>query len=324
MNKILTISIAAYNVQAYLENCLDSLLIPSLDKLEVLIENDGSKDNTATIAKTYEEKYPGVFRLVNKENGGYGSTINNSIRLATGKYFKQLDGDDWYETEHLEALICQLENVDADCVFTPFMEVYEEDDTRILRGKTDLTPGQYPLEDIIVQDWFLQMHSLAFRTELLRAHNVTILEHCFYTDQEYVIYPLLHAKSVYVFDQHIYCYRLGRDGQSVSLEGWRKHCLEHDKVIRQLLSHLPELEQCQEKVIFQLTQRLLGLIHWQYKLYMALGDKQAQLKDFDRHLKNQYPALFAARKQVEGKRIKLMRMSGFLLYPLLRKKELDS
>ena len=139
-----------------------------------------------------------------------------------------------------------------------------------------------------------------------------------------MIYPLLHAKSVYVFDQHIYCYRLGRDGQSVSLEGWRKHCLEHDKVIRQLLSHLPELEQCQEKVIFQLTQRLLGLIHWQYKLYMALGDKQAQLKDFDRHLKNQYPALFAARKQVEGKRIKLMRMSGFILYPLLRKKELDS
>lgn len=324
MDKLLTISIAAYNVQAYLENCLNSLLIPSMDKLEVLIENDGSKDDTAAIAKTYEDKYPGVFRLVNKENGGYGSTINNSIRLATGKYFKQLDGDDWYDTQNLEALICQLENVDADCVFTPFMEVYEEDNTQILRGKTALTPGQYPLDEIICLDWFIQMHGLAFRTELLRKHNVTILEHCFYTDQEYVIYPLLHTNTVYVFDRHIYCYRLGRDGQSVSLEGWRKHCAEHDRVIRQLLTHMPQLEQCQKDIAFQLRQRILSLIHWQYKLYMALGDKQAELKDFDRHLKTHSPQIFAMRQQIEGKRIKLMRLSGFTLYPLLRKKELDA
>ncbi len=324
MNKLLTISIAAYNVQAYLENCLDSLLIPSMDKLEVLIENDGSKDNTAQIARTYEEKYPGVFRLVNKENGGYGSTINNSIRLASGKYFKQLDGDDWYDTAHLEALVCALETVDADCLFTPFMEVYEEDGEQILRGKTDLSNAVYPLEQVIGKDWFLQMHGLAFRTELLRANNVQILEHCFYTDQEYVIYPLLHAKTVYVFDQHIYCYRLGRDGQSVSLEGWRKHCAEHDRVIRQLLTKYDQLHNCSEAVAYMLTQRLLGLIHRQYKLYMALGDKQSQLKDFDRHLRHNCPQLFVMRQQVEGNRLKLMRLSGFLLYPLLRKKELDN
>ncbi len=323
MNKLLTISIAAYNVQEYLENCLNSLLIPSMDKLEVLIENDGSKDNTAAIAKTYEEKYPGVFRLINKENGGYGSTINNSIRLATGKYFKQLDGDDWYETEHLESLISQLENVDADCIFTPFMEVYEEDNSQILRGKTELNPGQYPLVDVISRDWFMQMHGLAFRTDLLRENNVQILEHCFYTDQEYVIYPLLHAKTVYVFDQYIYCYRLGRDGQSVSLEGWQKHCAEHDRVIRQLLTKYDLLCQCSEPVAYQLTQRLLGLIHWQYKLYMVLGNKKYQLKDFDQHLEHNCPDLFTMRQQVEGNRMKLMRLSGFSLYSLLRKKELD-
>ena len=323
MNKLLTVSIAAYNVQAYLENCLNSLLIPSMEKLEVLIENDGSKDNTAQIAKFYEEKYPGVFRLVNKENGGYGSTINNSIRLATGKYFKQLDGDDWYDTAHLEALICALETVDADCLFTPFMEVYEEDGTQILRGKTDLSNDVYPLEQVICKEWFLQMHGLAFRTDLLREHGVQILEHCFYTDQEYVIYPLLYANTVFVFDQHIYCYRLGRDGQSVSIEGWRKHCAEHDRVIRQLLTKYDQLQDCNPTVAHMLTQRLLGLIHWQYKLYMALGDKQTQLKDFDSHLRCCCPALFAIRQQVEGNRLKLMRLSGFLLYPLLRKKELD-
>ena len=249
------------------------------------------------------------------------STINNSIQLATGKYFKQLDGDDWYDTAHLEQLINQLETVDVDCIFTPFMEVYEEDGHEVLRGKTELSNGIHPLDDVVKQDWFLQMHGLAFRTALLREHQVTILEHCFYTDQEYVIYPLLHANTVFVFDQHIYCYRLGRDGQSVSLEGWRKHCAEHDRVICQLLTKYDQLNICSEPVRYQLTQRLLGLIHWQYKLYMALGDKQTQLKQFDSHLRRNYPDLFAMRQQVEGSRMKLMRMSGFLLYPLLRKKD---
>lgn len=321
MEKILTISIAAYNVQAYLENCLDSLLIPSMEKLEVLIENDGSKDDTAAIGRRYEEKYPGVFRLVDKENGGYGSTINNSIRLATGKYFKQLDGDDWYDTDNLERLVCQLESADADCVFTPFMEVYEEDGQQILRAETDLVPGVYPLEDVIGLDWFMHMHGLAFRTEILRENDVKILEHCFYTDQEYVIYPLLHCQSAFVGQGHIYCYRLGREGQSVSLDGWRKHCQEHDKVIRQLLKQYDRLQQCKPNAKQMLTQRLLGLIRWQYELYMMLGDKQAEMKAFDAYLRNSCPAFFRMRSAVEGKRIKLIRLSGFALYKLLRKKE---
>ncbi len=322
MAKLLTISIAAYNVQAYLAQCLDSLLIPSMEKLEVLIENDGSKDDTAAIAQRYEEQYPGVFRLINKENGGYGSTINNSIRLATGKYFKQLDGDDWYCTEHLEQLICQLENTDADCIFSPFLEVYEEDGKEVLQPKNELTAGVYPLEKMIDQDWFLQMHALAFRTELLRTHEVTILEHCFYTDQEYVFYPLLHSRSVYVFPEHIYCYRLGRDGQSVSLEGWRKHCAEHERVIRQLAAQYDALCACTERVRYRLEQRLLGLIHWQYKLYMALGDKRLEICEFDNYLRTKHPAVYAAYAPLAGKRLKLMRLSGFLLYPLLRKRDL--
>lgn len=323
MKKLLTISIAAYNVQNYLEQCLTSLLIPNMDKLEVLIENDGSKDNTAQIAKTFEEKYPSVFRLIDKENGGYGSTINNSIRLATGKYFKQLDGDDWYDTTHLEQLINQLETIDADCVFTPFMEVYEDDGQETLRGKTELSNGIHLLDDVVNQAWFLQMHGLAFRTQLLKDHNVTILEHCFYTDQEYVIYPLLHVNTVFVFDRHIYCYRLGRDGQSVSLEGWRKHYAEHEQVIRQLLTKYDQLSVCSQPVRYQLTRRLVDLIKWQYSLYMMLGDKQSQLKCFDRYLKNNHKEMFSTFQHKEGKRVKLLRASGFLLYPLLRKKTGD-
>lgn len=106
INKILTISIAAYNVEKYIGKTLDSLINDDvMDKIEVLIENDGSTDNTAGIANEYVKNYPNTFKLINKQNGGYGSTINRSIKEAQGKYFKQLDGDDFLDTENLRKLV---------------------------------------------------------------------------------------------------------------------------------------------------------------------------------------------------------------------------
>ena len=90
MKKNLTISIAAYNVEKYIKETLDSLICKNMNLLEVLIIDDGSKDNTDKIAKKYEEKYKGVFKVISKKNGGYGSTINTGVEYATGKYFKQL------------------------------------------------------------------------------------------------------------------------------------------------------------------------------------------------------------------------------------------
>ena len=99
MSKILTITIPSYNVEPYMNEVLPTFLDPAvMDKIEILIVNDGSKDGTAALGKEYEAKYPGVITLVDKENGGHGSTINKGIELATGKYFKVVDGDDWVDT----------------------------------------------------------------------------------------------------------------------------------------------------------------------------------------------------------------------------------
>ncbi len=100
MKKILTVVIPAYNIEKYIENCLDSFVIPEvLEDLEVLIVNDGSKDRSADLAAAYEKRYPNSFRVINKENGGHGSTINRGLLEASGKYFKVVDGDDWVERE---------------------------------------------------------------------------------------------------------------------------------------------------------------------------------------------------------------------------------
>ena len=87
--KLLTVSIAAYHVEDYLRETLDSFLIPEVtDQLEVLIVNDGSGEGVNEIAREYQTNYPDVFRLIDKENGGHGSTVNRGIEEAAGKYFK--------------------------------------------------------------------------------------------------------------------------------------------------------------------------------------------------------------------------------------------
>ena len=126
MAKLLSISIAAYNVENFLKGTLDSLLADeeTLAKMEVIVVNDGSKDRTAEIAREYCDRYPESFRLIDKENGGYGSTINSAVRVASGKYFRLLDGDDWYFTENQKGYVEFLEKTEADIVLTPDVEYH--------------------------------------------------------------------------------------------------------------------------------------------------------------------------------------------------------
>lgn len=117
MSKVLTITIPAYNVEKYMDEVLPTFLAESImDKIEILIVNDGSKDKTSEIGKRYEAQYPGVIKLVDKENGGHGSTINKGIELATGKYFKVVDGDDWVDTDAFITYVTMLEKLDTDAV----------------------------------------------------------------------------------------------------------------------------------------------------------------------------------------------------------------
>ena len=238
MEKVLTISIAAYNVEKFLSKTLDSLIINNMDLLEVLIVNDGSKDNTVKIAQEYVDRYPQTFKIIDKENGGYGSTINSGIKAATGKYFKQLDGDDWYKTENLDILCEKLKECEEDVIYTPYVIYNEVDESEKIK---DVFNGEdfksYLMEEAIEKvSNIIEMHSLIYKTELLRNNNIKIQEHCFYTDTEFAIYPLLYAENVKYINTCIYVYRVGREGQSMSKEGKKKHYKDHITVGNNILA----------------------------------------------------------------------------------------
>lgn len=218
--KTLTISIAAYNVEAYLACTLESIVAcESLSEIDVLVVNDGSQDGTLALANKYANLYPESIRVIDKINGGYGSNINASILKAVGRYFRLLDGDDWVDSKELDKLIKFLNSTTADMVVTKYSSVRGSDIKHIcLEWPYD--SETYSICDRL--DYRYAMHMLTFKTELLYnvLINEPIIEHTNYTDFEFNVKGITACKTVAYLDADVYQYRLGREGQSVELKSW--------------------------------------------------------------------------------------------------------
>lgn len=233
MNKILTISVAAYNVERFIQQTIESLIYNEniIDDIEILIIDDGGTDKTLEIAKKYANKYPQSVFLFHKENGGYGSVINYAIKHASGKYFKQLDGDDWFDSNNFANFIQQLKKIESDCIITPLYRFYEQKDYLELQDDFPKLPfGEYSCEQLKFEVG-LRMYCCTFKTEYLKKMNYKITEHCLYTDTEYVNSVISYINKFYILHIPVYVYRIGREEQSVSRKNLIKHYKEHETVI---------------------------------------------------------------------------------------------
>lgn len=320
MEKILTITIPSYNVEKYIDKCVQSMLVDSiLDDIEILIVNDGSKDSTPEIAKGYVEKYPQTVRLIDKENGGHGSTINAGIREATGKYFKVVDGDDWLNTKELKRFIQLLKSRAEDAIASNYLCI--QDETYEVLSEKRVTSNAYLYGRACNMDeWevteVIKMHGLTIRTSILKENNITIDEHCFYVDCEYIAYPMPFVKTVYFDDSFIYMYRLGRNGQSMDIHSMQRNRAMHMKVLDSLLAFydsLPEMTESRktyiEKVIGQVMEN-------QFQIYISMGtDKEIQKEcaTWDKELRQRYPRIAASTNK---KSIMLLRVTNYSILPI--------
>lgn len=324
MEKILSIVIPSYNVEKFLRQTLASFVDESvLDKIEVLIVNDGSKDGTEAIGKEYEKKYPQTFRVISKENGGHGSTINRGIEECTGKYFKVIDGDDWVNTSDFKTLVEKLETCEADYVITNYYEVYVESGKRVpveyknLLKTSDDMEWNGTFEDIVGKV-IPAMHALVLRSSILKEHQVRLDEHCFYVDVEYVLYPLPYVEKVVYYDLYVYMYRLGQVTQSVSIEGFRKHIDNHITVCTHLTTFVESYRKCSEgknqKKIEYIGKRVAQMIGDQVTIFMSYpANNQAvrqQFIKFDREIKSSSRWMYELSAKESGI-LRLLRMTGF-------------
>lgn len=321
MSKLLTVSVAAYNVEAYIREALDSLLSPgTADRLEVLVIDDGGTDGTLAIAREYAEAWPGTVVCIHKDNGGYGSTINCGIENAQGKYFKQLDGDDWYVRENMEDFLDVLEEADSDCVLTFYRRYYEGRRETVTRETfAYLGEGPHVIEETDFREQF-GMYSVAYRTDVLKRMPERLTEHCFYTDSEYACYPLPYLRTAWVWHRPVYVYRIGREGASMTPEGVRKHYREHETVFWHAVGVWRRVEGSEVRRRIMGYKLNVGFIeHIRFLLMLPRsGENLGEIRDFCARAERECPEV--VRRAVSGSRmLKLLLGSRYLAYPLVRR-----
>lgn len=113
MKPLISIVVAVYNAEKYLEKCLDSLINQTYENTEIILVNDFSKDNSLDICKKYEQKYENIILLNNLENLGVSATRNNGIQKSTGEYICFVDSDDYVENVYLEKLFYYYKKYDT-------------------------------------------------------------------------------------------------------------------------------------------------------------------------------------------------------------------
>ncbi len=207
-----------------MRKCIDSLLIGGED-VEILIVDDGSKDGTAKIADEYEAKYPTIVRAIHKENGGHGSAVNTGIENAKGLYFKVVDSDDWVRKQPYRKILDTLREMTEngtplDMLISNFSYEKEgEKHNKVMRYRHALPENRvFGWNEVkhFRKGQYILMHSVIFRTRLLRDCGMKLPEHTFYVDNIYVFEPLPFVKNLYYLDVNFYCYYIGREGQSVN------------------------------------------------------------------------------------------------------------
>mgnify|MGYP004472369283 FL=1 len=322
MGKILTISVAAYNVENYIRDTLESLVIPELlDDLEIFIIDDGGTDKTLAIAKEYELKYPNTFHAIHKSNGGYGTTVNWSIKNATGKYIKLVDGDDWIDANGLKALVKCLKETEVDVVVSnayiaeegkAYKEMYPHCKELNNKYMTLEEAAKYPV---------VAMWGYTFKLDIVRKNYKELPYNTLYTDQIFVIRALINANTITFLKDIVYYWRLGRAEQSNSINSITKNYKQIIKVADIISEEICNVKKknIEKSYSFQLKR---AAAYYSVSILMLCKMKHTIetwriIKEWERKTKVKTPEIFNTANN--SKKLYLLRKTSYLSYWFMKK-----
>ena len=260
--KTLSIIVPSYNSAAYMERCINSLLIGG-EAVEIIIVNDGSKDRTAEIADMYQEDFPTIVKVVHQENGGHGQAINSGLSVATGQFVKVVDSDDWVELNAYRKILSFLQNdpkaTAVDMLISNY--VYEKQNQK---NKKVMNYHRFlPIETLF--SWkevkfpfgkYLMMHSVIYRTEILREVQLELPKHSFYVDNLYIFEPLPKVEKMYYLDVDFYRYFIGRDDQSVNESVMISRINQQIKINKLMVDYYVTKEETQKNTLNYMRRHL--------------------------------------------------------------------
>lgn len=291
--KVLTVCVPTYNMETMLERCVTSLVrVPRPERLDVVVVDDGSKDNSRRLAEALAERWPGVVRVISKANGGHGSAVNSGIEAAKGRYFRILDSDDYVDWVELASVLDRLEKETADVVLTDYIEDWPSYDWL---DPMDLY-GHLPQYQVLHFDhmvdsnygfrrWGPLLSTSTYRTQVLRDAGVRLDEHCSYVDMEYNVLALHKVDSLVYYPHAVYIYSQGRATQTVHRSSFIKKHKDHERVILRIADYVDaQLKDEKIRRQYALSLILKPLVFLQYELLGEwIGDKAA-LERFQKKL----------------------------------------
>lgn len=297
--KLLSVTVPCYNSQDYMRHCVETLL-PGGDEVEILIVDDGSKDDTAAIADQLQAQYPTIVRAIHQENAGHGGAVMKGLENATGLYFKVVDSDDWVDTQVLKDLLALLrrfaqQGEGVDMVVSDF--VYDKVGAR--HKKVMRYPFAIPQNKVLrweevgsfPKGHYLLMHSVISRTQLLRESGLDLPRHTFYVDNLFVYVPMAQVKTLYYVDKVFYHYFIGREDQSVQ-EGVMIRRIDQQLRVNRLMLAQVDLDQVENKRLRRYLLNYLEIITTiSTVLLFRAGDKEhlEKARSFWRDMARDYP-----------------------------------
>ena len=274
MDKLITFAVPCYNSAAYMEHCVDTLLQGGSD-IEIILVDDGStKDDTPAICDRYQEQYPDIVRAIHQPNGGHGEGVNQGIRNARGIYYKVVDSDDWVDVPALHKALDKLRQFVRDNKLVDMMvcnyvyEHVESESERVMHYRNVFPRNKvFGWEQIgrFRPSQYLLMHSVIYRTQLLRDCGLELPKHTFYVDNIFVYQPLPFVKSMYYMDLDLYRYFIGRADQSVNESVMVKRVDQQLRVTRHMID-------CQDLDALKGQKKLRSYMLHYLSMMMAISD----------------------------------------------------
>jgi len=319
MDKLITFAIPSYNSGAFMHNCIDSL-IGAGDDIEIIIVNDGSKDNTGEVADSYAEKYPDIVRVIHQENGGHGEGVNQGMRNARGKYYKVVDSDDRLDSKELCRVLDKIrkneaENVEIDMYVCNYVYV------RVDTGERRPMSYGYVFPEETVCTWddtkpfgpskYLMMHSVIYRTEMLREIGISLPKHTFYVDNLYMYQPFPYVKRIYYINSDLYLYYVGSDEQSVNEKNVVKR-IDQQILVTKLVIDCHDLNKikAQSRMLYRYMLHELSLLICICNVFLSIkGDRESveKQKELWRYLWDRDPKTY--------RKMRYAAMSAFTHFP---------
>ena len=271
--KLITFAVPCYNSAAYMRHCADTLLTGG-DQVEIILVDDGSVDETGAIADEYAQRYPNIVRALHQPNGGHGEGVNQGLRNAQGMYYKVVDSDDWLNEDALQRVLTKLrelsqgENPLDMMVCNYVYEHVAEGVSKVIRY-TDVFPEGKVFTWADLGHWkpseYLLMHSVIYRTQMLRDCGLELPKHTFYVDNIFVYQPLPFVKTMYYMDLDLYRYFIGRADQSVNESVMVKRVDQQLRVTRHMID-------CQDLDALKGEKKLRAYMLHYLSMMMAVSD----------------------------------------------------